>query len=100
MLVGAAALPKVTRVLTPTAFARDRHRFIYESVLAVAREGADPDLVLVIADLAASGRLDEAGGAAYITGLVDGLPCVDNVVHYARYIREREVLRRAERRRP
>lgn len=96
MLVGAVALPKVTKLLKPAAFVREAHRVVYESILEVAKE-TDPDLVLVIADLDASGQLERAGGAAFVTGLVDDLPCVDNVIYYARHVQERAVLRKAQR---
>lgn len=99
MLVGAVTLPKVTRTLKPDAFVREAHRVIYEAILEVAKE-TDPDLVLVIADLDSSGQLARAGGAAYVAGLVDNLPCVDNVVSYAKRVRERQILRRAERAKP
>ena len=94
MLVGAVALPKVTKLLKPVAFVREKHRVIYEAILEVAKE-TDPDLVLVIADLDSSNQLGRAGGAAYVSGLLDDLPCVDNVVFYARHVQERAVLRKA-----
>lgn len=99
MLVGNAALPKVTRTLRPEHFLRETHRVIYEAILGVAASGADPDLVLVDAELDATGQLARAGGLGYVASLVDNLPCCDNVIFYAKHVRDRAVLRKASRRR-
>jgi replicative DNA helicase len=94
MLAGPSAVARVTRMLPPAAFVREKHRYVYEAILGVARDvpSGDPDLVLVVAELDSRGKLDAVGGAAYVTGLVDGLPCVDNVVSYAKRVKERSVL--------
>lgn len=94
LLVGTAALGKVTRSLPPDSFVREQHRVIYEAILGIARDGGDPDLVLVIAELDSTGQLERAGGMAYVTGLVDDLPCVDNVVSYAKVVAERALTRK------
>ena len=99
MLVGAVALPKLTRSLKAADFTREAHRLIFDAIVAVSRE-TDPDLTLVIADLDSSGQLERAGGAAYVAGLLDDLPAVDNVIFYAKRIRERSILRKASKRRP
>ena len=44
-------------------------------------------------DLSRSGRLEAAGGVAYLSQLADGLPRVTNVEHYARIVKEKAVLR-------
>ncbi|HUP64542.1 MAG TPA: replicative DNA helicase, partial [Thermoanaerobaculia bacterium] len=40
------------------------------------------------------GRLDEIGGAAYISSLVDGIPDIGNVERYAEIVREKSTLRK------
>src|SRR6185503_12549330 len=44
-------------------------------------------------ELGRAGELDEIGGPAYITALVDGVPRSANVEHYARIIKEKATLR-------
>ena len=38
-------------------------------------------------------ELESVGGAAYISQLVDGVPRITNVDHYARIVKEKSVLR-------
>jgi replicative DNA helicase len=45
-------------------------------------------------ELVRAAELDEVGGPAYITALVDGVPRSTNVEHYARIIKEKSTLRR------
>ena len=40
-----------------------------------------------------SGELEAAGGAAYLAQLVDGVPRITNVEHYARIVKEKALLR-------
>src|SRR6185295_16356000 len=52
------------------------------------------DLITLKEELGRSGDLDEVGGPAYITALVDGVPRSMNIEHYARIIKEKATLRR------
>jgi replicative DNA helicase len=51
------------------------------------------DLVTLKEELGRAGELDEVGGPAYITALVDGVPRSTNIEHYARIIKEKATLR-------
>jgi replicative DNA helicase len=51
------------------------------------------DLVTLTEELHRRGELDAAGGAAYLAQLVDGVPRVVNVDHYARIVKEKAILR-------
>src|ERR1043166_2692929 len=50
-------------------------------------------LVTLKEELGRSGDLDEVGGPAYISALIDGVPRSTNVEHYARIIKEKATLR-------
>jgi replicative DNA helicase len=80
--------------ITAADFFVVRNDWIYQAMLALQRAGDQIDLVTVSAHLEAQGQLDEIGGQAYLTWLlnhVSGLPMVRT---YAALIR-----RAAERRR-
>lgn len=85
---------KVSTLVRPTDIAAEAHRAIFEAIQAVAKE-SDPDLLLVRDHLQQTGRLERAGGAAYLASLVDLVPDVENVVAYAKKVRERAAARRA-----
>src|SRR5262245_13597696 len=74
-------------------FFRDAHRRIFDKMVKLAERGDAIDLVTLKEELGRSGELDEVGGPAYITALVDGVPRSANVEHYARIIKEKATLR-------
>ena len=62
-------------------------------MVKLSERGDAIDLVTLKEELGRSGELDEVGGPAYITALVDGVPRSTNVEHYARIIKEKATLR-------
>jgi len=52
------------------------------------------DLLTLVDALDKSGKLEAAGGAAYVASLADGMPKVSNVKHYAKIISEHARLRK------
>src|SRR5580693_7408782 len=74
-------------------FFRDAHRRIFDKMVKLVERGDAVDLVTLKDELGKSGELDEVGGPAYITALVDGVPRSTNVEHYARIIKEKATLR-------
>ena len=60
--------------LKPEDFYRDRHRAIYEAMLALYRESEPIDVLTVSEHLRSAGKLEEAGGKAAIDELTGGVP--------------------------
>src|SRR5204863_2841294 len=80
-------------VIDSSDFYRDAHRRIFDKMIKLSERGDAIDLVTLKEELGRSGELDEVGGPAYITALVDGVPRSTNVEHYARIIKEKATLR-------
>ena len=80
--------------LKPDDFYRDRHRAIYESMLALYRESEPIDVLTVSEHLRSSGRLEEAGGKAAIDELTGGVPGLGGIRRYAQIVREHALMRR------
>lgn len=74
-------------------FFRDAHRRIFDKMVKLAERGNAIDFVTLKEELSRAGDLDEVGGPAYITALVDGVPRSTNIEHYARIIKEKATLR-------
>src|SRR4029078_9288846 len=74
-------------------FFRDAARVIFDKRVRLSQRGAAIELVTLKEELGRSSELDEVGGPAYITALVDGVPRSTNVEHYARIIKEKATLR-------
>ncbi len=75
-------------------FYRDRHRLIYESMLALYRESEPIDVLTVSEHLRSTGKLDEAGGKAAIDELTGGVPGLGGIRRYAQIVREHALMRR------
>src|SRR5678815_5750602 len=80
-------------VIDAKDFYRDAHRRIFDKMVKLVERGGAIDLVTLKGELGRSGVLDEVGGPAYITALVDGVPRSMNIEHYARIIKEKATLR-------
>ena len=80
-------------VIDAKDFFRDAHRRIFDKMVKLAERGDAIDLVTLKEELGRAGELEEVGGPAYITALVDGVPRSTNVEHYARIIKEKATLR-------
>jgi len=94
LLIDGGLLSRVMEFLVPDDFATEPHRLVYEAFLTLADRNEARDLITVQSELEKRGKLERAGGASYLAGLVDRVPDVENVEAYARLIRESS-LRRA-----
>src|SRR5205809_1356272 len=93
ILLHNAAFNLAAEVIDSADFFRDAHRRIFDKMVKRYEGGDAIDLVTLKEELGRSSELDEVGGPAYITALVDGVPRSTNVEHYARIIKEKAALR-------
>lgn len=79
--------------LKATEFYRHAHGLIFASMLRLHDASAAIDLATLRNDLIGRGYLDECGGPAYISALIDGVPLSKNFRHYVVIVKEKAVLR-------
>ena len=94
VLIDGGLLTRVMEFLVPEDFAAESHRLVYEACLNLSDRRDGVDLITVQSELERNGRLDRAGGAAYLSSLVDLVPDVDNIESYARLVQEAAIRRR------
>ncbi|HKS79931.1 MAG TPA: replicative DNA helicase [Candidatus Acidoferrales bacterium] len=87
------ALNAAVERLRSEDFFLPQHRQIFERMVNLSEHQQAIDTVTLMDDLSRAGKLDAAGGVAYLSQLADGLPRVTNVDHYARIVKEKAVLR-------
>ncbi len=87
------ALNTAVEKLKPEDFFLDQHRRVFQQMIALGETQQAIDLVTLTDRLYRSGELEASGGAAYLAQLVDGVPHVTNVDHYARIVKEKALLR-------
>src|SRR5258708_16365668 len=69
------------------------HRVIYQAMTALDDKRTPIDLLSVNEQLRAEDSLERAGGVAYLAQLIDGMPQVINIEHWAQIVREKALLR-------
>jgi replicative DNA helicase len=95
LLFDAEALDAVTQLhLRPGDFYSRANQRIFEAVLGLDAKGLRPDIQTVVQELKQHGKLDEAGGAAYVSSLTTVIPSSANIEYYAQSVQNYS-LRRA-----
>ncbi|MEO6324820.1 MAG: replicative DNA helicase [Thermoanaerobaculia bacterium] len=93
LLINGALLTRVMEFVVAEDFASEAHRLIYEACISLGDRREGIDLVTVQAELERNGRLERGGGPAYLAGLLDVVPDLDNHESYARLVRESSIRR-------
>jgi replicative DNA helicase len=86
LLLDGLSLARVEGKLEPADFYRDTHRWIYEAALSLQRRGTPIDFVTLCRELTVMGRLDDIGGAAYLTVLINVVPTSVHIEHYGKLV--------------
>src|SRR5690348_548140 len=94
LLIDPDAVVQVADFLRPEDFYREAHRAIFQAVLDLYETGGPADLITLTDELARRGKLDEIGGASYVSSLANQVPTSRNVKRYAQIVERTAVLRR------
>jgi len=73
--------------LRPNDFYSRANNRVYEAVLSLDARGLRPDIQTVVQELKQKGRLDEAGGASYVSSLTTVIPSGANIDYYAQSVK-------------
>src|SRR5699024_9016765 len=80
--------------LSPADFYRANHQVIFEAMFKLFEKGDPIDLVSVTRMLMDEKKDDVAGGAVYLTKLVESTPTAANIDYYSKIVEEKALLRR------
>jgi len=86
-------LSPLVEILQPDDFYRGAHRKIYRAMLELSERNEPADLITLSEVLRTRGELADVGGSSFLAELAERVPTAANVMHYARIVRERAVLR-------
>ena len=93
MLMERDSIAKAVEVLVAEDFYREFNRKIFNCILTLFDKGEPVDTMTVHEELRRRGQVDEVGGAAYLTALIEACPSAANVESYAKAVSERSILR-------
>ena len=87
------AIVKVVDFVWPTDFYRKKHQEIYDVCQKLFEKREAIDLLSVANRLKEINQLEEIGGNSYLTELVNCVPSATNILHYAKIIQKKRILR-------
>ena len=94
IIIDPEAIVQVSDFLHADDFYRDAHHTIFEVILQLYEEHEPADFITICDELERRNRLEEVGGASYITSLINQVPTSGNVEFYARIVERTAILRR------
>ena len=87
-------LDQAAEMLKADDFYVEGHRTVFSTMLALSTSSKAIDSLTLREELLRRDSLEAVGGVVYIASLLDGVPRVSNLEHYANIIREKSLLRR------
>jgi replicative DNA helicase len=93
VLINPEAYFEIAHVLRPDDFHLHKHRWIWDAFVHLHDQRLPVDLITVAEELQRRNQLDEAGGTAYLTHLINTVPTSLHAEAYAHIVR-RSALRR------
>ena len=93
LLLENQAFEKISHLLVADDFYHSHNRIIYKQIVTLIDKNAPADIVTVAESLKSQNQLEEVGGMAYLSALVDGIATAANIYHYAEIVYEKSVLR-------
>jgi replicative DNA helicase len=87
------ALGAVLEVVEAADFSSDAHQRIFSAIIELSDRNQPPDLITLGNLLRDQKRLEQVGGMAYLSDLVDNVASSANVGFYARIVKEKAIER-------
>ncbi|MCP4542298.1 MAG: replicative DNA helicase [Chloroflexi bacterium] len=94
LLIDPRAILDVAPLIRPSDFYIQKHRFIYEAILALNDRGDPIDFVTLCDALEQRGQLANVGGAAFVTTLINRVPSAIHAPSYAQIVARTAIRRR------
>lgn len=84
---------EVTDLVQPASFYSEKHRLIFETMLELFSKRNPTDMLTIAARLKEKNLLEEIGGNAYLSELVNCVPSASNAQYYAQIIQKKFIAR-------
>lgn len=93
IMLNADAMYEVIDILHPNSFYAGKHRTIFDAMMSLHQKGEPVDLVSLSGKLKEKKQLEQIGGSAYLSELVNATPSTTSMRHYAQVVQSKFMLR-------
>lgn len=93
LMLDKEAIVKVVDFIKPEDFYKGIHQDIYQAMFDLYERSNPIDILSVSARLKERSKLEETGGSAYLTSLINTVPTATHVSNYAKIVRQKKILR-------
>lgn len=87
------AILKVADFIKADDFYKGIHQDIYQAMADLYEKTEPIDILSVSARLKERNKLEDVGGSAYLSSLINSVPTATHVANYAKIVREKKILR-------
>ncbi len=94
IIIDPEAITQVADFLHAEDFYRDAHRTIFETIVQLYEQHEPADFITICDELTRRNKLEQVGGAAYISALINQVPTSGNIEQYGRIVERTAILRR------
>lgn len=93
LMLDKEAITKVADLLHSEDFYKRNHQYIYQVMEDLFIRGEPIDLISVSSKLKERNQLENIGGTAYLTELINTVPTASHVMTYAKIVQKKRILR-------
>ncbi len=88
ILLNWEAVDSVALILRAGDFYTQQNQTVFEAIISLFRKEIRGDTLTLVSELTQTGKLEKAGGVAYISSLTNVVPTSANVEYYAQIVRD------------
>ena len=93
LMLDKEAIVKVVDFIRAEDFYKGLHQDIYSAMVELYEKSDPIDIVSVSARLKERNKLEDIGGSAYLSSLINTVPTATHVSNYAKIVRQKKILR-------
>jgi len=94
LMIDKNAIIKIADLINPEDFYKNTHGKIFDAMLYLYEHHEPIDILSLSNRLNETGELDGIGGHSYLASLANTVPTAANVIHYAKIVEKKAVLRK------
>ena len=93
MLISKESIDTVSEILRAEYFYLDNHKKLFDTIFRLNEKRKSVDIITVSEELRKDGKLEEIGGQAYLSDLIEKVSTPAHTQNYAKIVKEKYVLR-------